>query len=666
MNIPAFERSVLIVEDNVDLVIGLQDQLEHDGYQVTIAGTCAEALAKTHDRRFNAVLLDLGLPDGDGLDVLHALHQSDPTLPIIIVTASTAVDKTIGPLSKGAFAYLVKPYNRDELRATLRRAIGVNELAAQIERTGHALAESEDRFRSLVESASDAIVVADQQGYVVSWNRAASTFFGYATEEVVGKPLTILMPIRYRDAHELGIERMRTTGRSKLAGRVIELHGLRKNGEEFPIELSLATWNTHDGSLFSGIIRDISERKSSETQLNRLQRQQALILNQAAEGIYGLDTEGYTTFANPSAAGMLGYRVEELIGLHMHDVLHHTKPDGSPYPAKDCPIYAATHDGRVHRVTEEVFWRKDGSPFPVEYVSTPIREADRIIGAVVVFHDVSERRMAEATIEAGKRRLDLALQAGKLATWEWNPESDRVVWSDNAEALFHLPAGALSPAFDAFLALIHPEDRGLAAQRLTEASRAGADYSDEFRILWPDGTVRWMSSTAQAHPDVVVGSVRMIGTLQCITRQKEAELALRDNQRLLQELTEHITDVLWMTDPSKMQMLYISPGYERIWGRSCASLMASPQSWLDAIHPDDRARVLQDALTKQTLGAYDIRYRIVRPDGTVRWIWDRAFPIRDADGTVYRIAGLAEDITEHRHIERRPQQKGETGPALRA
>jgi PAS domain S-box-containing protein len=98
-------------------------------------------------------------------------------------------------------------------------------------------------------------------------------------------------------------------------------------------------------------------------------------------------------------------------------------------------------------------------------------------------------------------------------------------------------------------------------------------------------------------------------------------------------------------------MIYISPGYEEIWGRSCESLYATPQSWLEAIHPEDRARVQDAAMNHQSLGAYDQKYRILRPDGSMRWIWDRAYPIRDVSGTAYRIVGFAEDITEHKRIE---------------
>lgn len=108
--------------------------------------------------------------------------------------------------------------------------------------------------------------------------------------------------------------------------------------------------------------------------------------------------------------------------------------------------------------------------------------------------------------------------------------------------------------------------------------------------------------------------------------------------------------MFWLSDPEKSRVLYVSPAYEEIWGRSCAELYASPRSWLDAIHPEDRERVQTASLTKQISGEYDEEYRIIRPNGTVRCIRDRAFPVRDHTGKVYRLAGLAEDITQGRSM----------------
>jgi PAS domain S-box-containing protein len=132
-----------------------------------------------------------------------------------------------------------------------------------------------------------------------------------------------------------------------------------------------------------------------------------LILESAGEGVYGLDTEGKTTFVNPAAERMTGYTAKEMIGHCQHKLVHHTKPDGTAYIDKECPIYAAVKDGKVHTISDEVFWRKDGTPFPVEYVSTPIWENLKLQGAVVVFRDISERKQAEEEIQCLRRKLEL-------------------------------------------------------------------------------------------------------------------------------------------------------------------------------------------------------------------------------------------------------------------
>jgi PAS domain S-box-containing protein len=142
--------------------------------------------------------------------------------------------------------------------------------------------------------------------------------------------------------------------------------------------------------------RDITERKKAEEKLIQATRQNELILLSAGEGIYGLNLDGKTTFTNPSAEKMLGYTKEELLDKPQHALIHHSNPDGSPYARSDCHIYAAFKDGKVHRESEEVFWRKNGTCFPVEYVSTPIRESNKLVGAVVTFKDITERKKAES------------------------------------------------------------------------------------------------------------------------------------------------------------------------------------------------------------------------------------------------------------------------------
>lgn len=172
----------------------------------------------------------------------------------------------------------------------------------------------------------------------------------------------------------------------------------------------------------------------------------------------------------------------------------------------------------------------------------------------------------------------------------------------------------------------------------------------ECRMRHADGSYRWVSSEtrlirdAQGRPELILGCA--VDT----TERRAVEQALRDSEERFRQVTEAIDQVFWMTNVPKSEMLYISPAYERIWGRTCKSLYDSPAAWLDAIHAEDRPRVV-DAAGKQMLGKYDIDYRITRPDGTERVIHDRAFPIRNAEGNIYRIAGVAEDVTESKQTE---------------
>ena len=135
-----------------------------------------------------------------------------------------------------------------------------------------------------------------------------------------------------------------------------------------------------------------------------------------------------------------------------------------------------------------------------------------------------------------------------------------------------------------------------------------------------------------------------------VDERKQTEEQLRKTMQQLRQLAENITDAFWMRNADDTRMVYVSPAYEKIWGRNCRDLYPSATGWLDAVHPEDRERVAQ-AFVKQSSGEHSEEYRILRPDGTLRWIRDRAFPIRNSAGAVIRIVGVAEDITERRRLE---------------
>ncbi len=156
-----------------------------------------------------------------------------------------------------------------------------------------------------------------------------------------------------------------------------------------------------------GYVRDgVQEWVRAERLFREIEHGNQLILNAAGEGIFGVNAEGKTTFVNPAAARILGWRADEIVGKDMHDTIHHHHADGTPYPSRACPIYAAFRDGAVRTVENEVFWHRDGRPVWVEYTSTPIRDEGRLVGAVIVFRDVSRRREAEERLRAALEEVD--------------------------------------------------------------------------------------------------------------------------------------------------------------------------------------------------------------------------------------------------------------------
>ena len=182
-------------------------------------------------------------------------------------------------------------------------------------RAEQALQESEERFRTIAESASDAIVSIDSSGTVISWNAAAAQIFGYSAKEMLGEPLEVLVPARYHDAHTIGMAKAVAGGAQELTGQRIELEGVRKNGSEVPIETSLSTWLQGGERYFTGIIRDISERKATEKALRDSEARLRSIVQMQSVAILVVDEEHTVTFANKAAEALFGKPSQELLGI---------------------------------------------------------------------------------------------------------------------------------------------------------------------------------------------------------------------------------------------------------------------------------------------------------------------------------------------------------------
>lgn len=267
----------------------------------------------------------------------------------------------------------------------------------------------------LLSELPDAVVVADLDGTIRYANPAVTTLLGWAPEDLVGRDVLTLVPESLRAAHVNGISRFRSTRVPVLVGHSTRVPALHRDGHEVEVELTLRAPEDPDpatGEVVVATLRDLTE-------LATIVRRHEQLLASVADGVYGLDLDGRVTFVNPAAAKLIGAPEDEQLGRAQHELVHHSHADGSPYPLADCPIHRTLRDATTREVVDEVFWRADGSSFPVEYLVAPVRSGSSPAGVVVTFRDVTARRQAErvatraarlAAAEAEQRRVIEELQ----------------------------------------------------------------------------------------------------------------------------------------------------------------------------------------------------------------------------------------------------------------
>ncbi|MEG3842301.1 PAS domain-containing protein, partial [Microcoleus sp. herbarium14] len=204
-----------------------------------------------------------------------------------------------------------------------------------------------------------------------------------------------------------------------------------------------------------------------------------------------------------------------------------------------------------------------------------------------------------------------------------------------------------------FAESIHPEDRSRVMATFTKKVVSEDDI--EYRIVRPDGEIRWIRDRAFPIKNLAGQVYRVVGIAEDISEHKQAEKALRESEERFRQLAEHIQDSFWLVSAELTDLLYLSPAYEQIWGRSREELYADPLKWMDCVYPEDKP-LLQEAMGRVLEGeSTSTEYRIFWPDGTMRWVCDRAFPIYDESGKIYRIAGICEDISDRKFTEARIQ-----------
>ena len=264
------------------------------------------------------------------------------------------------------------------------------------------LEQSEERYRSVTESAVDAVITADSNGRIVTWNNGAKSMFGYSEDEITGKKLTILMPRRYRQKHQGAVNRLKSGAAARLIGQTIEMEGLRKDGGKFPLALSLSKWETSEGTFYTGIIRDITERRRAEEALARSEKQFRDIVEHSSVGVYRTTPDGRVIMANPALVRMLGYvSFEELAKRNLE------KEGFEPEYPRSVFREEIEKEGKITGM-ESAWTKRDGSKLVMIENARLVRdEHGNILYYEGTVENITERKQAEEALQKTRDELEI-------------------------------------------------------------------------------------------------------------------------------------------------------------------------------------------------------------------------------------------------------------------
>ena len=416
-------------------------------------------------------------------------------------------------------------------------------------RIGEELAQQRILLTSIIDTIPDLIFVKDNDGRYLQCNTAFAEFLGCDRDQIIGRTDYDLFE---KELAEL------------FRGNDLEVKdaGTRSSNEEWVTYpdgterlLDTTKMPFQDGAGKAGgvlgISRDITERNLVAEALAEAEERQRLVLDSAGEGIFGLDFEGRVTFCNRGATDMLGYETDELLGASMHQAVHYAHADGASYDAANCPMRAAFQDGVTHHIDGEVLWRKDKTAFPVEYSATPISHDGNLIGAVVVFRDITERKRSEDTLRTAKLAAEEATRAkgALLANIKESEEQFRTLvanipgttyrclprhpWtmlyiSDEIRNLSGYPSEDFlgENPLHTFGDLIHPDDIEPVAGNTALSVEEHRPYDNEYRIIDTNGVVHWVYAKGQAIYGADGEAEFLDGTIFDITDRIMVEQAL--------------------------------------------------------------------------------------------------------------------------------------------
>jgi PAS domain S-box-containing protein len=391
-----------------------------------------------------------------------------------------------------------------------------------------------------------------------------------------------------------------------------------------------------------GIAVDINEQKQAEESLRESEDKLRLVLESAPGGIYGTDLQGRCTFCNPAALNILGYKhAEDLLGQNLHQLIHHTHPDGTPYPTSECPALGTLQSGTGAHSADEIYWKADGMPFPIEYWSLPQKRAGKIVGAVIQFVDITDRQRAEESLKESESRFRNMANAASMLLWVSGKDALREYFNQS-----WLDFTGQDQSVDGWIECIHPDDRDHYLRSYTESFAARRSFRAEYRLRRHDGEYRWIleSSVPRFTSRSLFEGYIGCGIDVTEVRRAEKEIALV-NERLHLALEAGKAEV-WDPEINNGKSIKLE-NHQALFGPSAGPHVLEG-SW-DRVHSDDLAGLRQSMeVAQRERTGFSQDFRVICLDGTIRWLHSEGKFMYSPSGEVERMLGITVDITERK------------------
>jgi len=495
-----------------------------------------------------------------------------------------------------------------------------------------ALLRSEERHRVLVENIHDLVCELDGEGRYLFLSPNYTAMMGYEPADLLGRNAFELM-------HSDDVPPM--TEKFLQPSATGTYRYLHKNGSWCWMESSAQTFSETSGGERRSVVvsRDITERRKGEERL----RQLSGAVEHSPASVVITDTTGNIEYVNPKFTQVTGYTLEEAVGRN-------------PRILKSGELPREFYQGLWKTIKSGHEWhgefqnrKKNGERYwELASISPIIDEHGAITHFVAVKEDITAQKEMIETLRRSEAQFRTICEASPLGIIMTDRNADFAYANESFCKLAGVTFSELSGK--GWKDIIHPEDRASVTTDWEQIKYTGQAFRRVRRYVRPGGDTIWVAVTvAPIHDKEIVRGY--MGIVEDITDHYGVMMSLQKSEARFRQLAENVPGVFWMATQDSKSILYVSPAYEKIWGRSCQSLLNEPLSWLEAVHHADRERVREVCNARRNDGTYDEVYRIVRPDGSIRWIRDRSFKIREGDDKADRIAGIAEDITERKQTD---------------